>query len=144
MRGLVLGGAASTLVLALGGCVSDKVAQYGGVERPFAAAETTPCETADIELVNEAEIVVPLEAVPAFHDSRSVGTLDQMAIVYDVTRDGKAANIRYNGVANALNTESGRALIRVMADQVGSFEYAWRGRPSHAQACRYSLAVETS
>ena len=144
MQGLVLGGAVATLALAVSGCASDKVAQYGGVERPFTAAETTPCESADIELVNEAEIVVPLEAVPAFHDSRSVGTLDQMAIVYDVTQEGRAANIRYNGVANALTNASGRALIRAMADQVGSFEYAWRGRPSHAQACTYSLAVEAS
>lgn len=145
MKTAGLGFIGVSCALALGACATSAVAQYGGVERQVAApSSATPCEAAGIELVSEAEIVVPPDAVPAFHDSRSLGTLDQMAILYDVTPEGRAANIRYSGSALHLNTDSGRSLIRAMADQVGSFEYAWQGQPSHAQACRYSLAFETS
>lgn len=128
-----------------GGCAtSSAVVQYGGVERQVSVpAQTAPCESAGIELLREGELVVPADASPAFNSTASRRTLDSVAIVYDVTRDGRAANIRYGGSSSDFNSDARRALIRAMADQVGTFEYAWRGEPSHAVACRYALSLET-
>ena len=128
------------------GCASSsQITTPGGVERQVAMpAGAAPCESAGIRLVSEGEMVLPRDSMPAFHTTSSLRTLSGVSIVYDVTPDGRPANLRYGGNPDDFHSDARRSLIRAMRDQVATFEYAWDEQPSHAVACRYTLDIDAS
>ena len=130
---------AGSLAALLAGCVGQRV-EYGFTERPMAVPENAiSCgegmweRTVTVQPAYPRALFILDRLSPDGHHGRS----RSFDIRYDITPDGKIANMRHEGPEWQLRHEAMQQTIDLTTDAVERWEFEWRGDgpARHARDC---------
>jgi hypothetical protein len=130
--------------LALAACIGDK-AELGGMDSRMAIpAQTKPCDTGELKVVQPGTYVFPGEALMFAFAVQKGMSLKAMKVSYDVSEAGVPVNISYVGPAEDMRHATKQKLIRAAVDGVKSTRFGWIGQPGFAVGCSYTMDVMIS
>ncbi|MEZ5937641.1 MAG: hypothetical protein R3C52_05425 [Hyphomonadaceae bacterium] len=129
----------ATGLLALAGCVGNGV-ELGGTEWPQAVpANSVPCEQVAFTHKAEGKFTLPSDVVMYLLASEDRTFIEKIALVHDVTPEGKAVNVKYMGSPESLKHGATRSTVKSAADALQSTTFEWPGQPGYATGCVYRL-----
>jgi hypothetical protein len=125
--------------LALAGCVGDGV-QFGGIDVPAAIpAATIPCDSSGVRRSQDGEKEFPPDAVQFFMALQTQKRNDAAVMLYDVSENGQAVNIRFAGPSFWTKHATYQKLIVGASRFLQTSRYAWPDQPAFATNCRFTM-----